>query len=153
MSCAIKRIQKEINELQHSGHSDIPENISIGYTDDPFIWNATIIGAVDTPYEGGLFKLNIKLPKNYPFSPPVVHFDTKIFHPNINDSGDICLDILKSHWSPAYNLTHVMLSILSLMSSPNADDPFNGMAARLYKTDMGEYITTVRMYVEKFAQL
>lgn len=148
---ALKRIQHEISVIKNSQHNDIPENVSIGPTDNLFVWNATIIGAKDTPYAGGIFKLSIKLPNDYPFHPPVVQFVTKIFHPNINDMGQICLDTLKSQWTPALNLTQVMLSILALMENPNPDDPFNTTAANLYKSDMRKYTEIVQQYVIRYA--
>lgn len=150
---AIKRIQKEIRDMQNSKTTDIPENISAGPIDKKnlFKWVATIVGAVGTEYEGGLFKLSINIPNNYPFSPPVVMFDTKIFHPNISLTGTICLDILKYHWSPSYTIMNVLLSLQSLMSDPNVDDPLNAEAAQLYKQDKGKYIQVVQDYVNKYA--
>ena len=86
-----KRITKELENL----NKDPPANCSAGPDgDDIFHWTATIMGPVGTPYHGGVFYLNITFPNNYPFKPPV-SFVTKIYHPNINSSGGICLDILK----------------------------------------------------------
>ena len=69
--------------------------------DDMFTWQATIMGPGDSPYQGGVFFLTIKFPTDYPFKPPKVQFNTKIYHPNINASGGICLDILKDQWCVA----------------------------------------------------
>lgn len=153
MSIASKRIRKEITDMRHSLHQEIPENISAGPISDDniFEWNATIIGAVGTPYAGGLFKLSINFPSSYPFVPPIVKFKTRIFHPNIHENGDICLDILKYHWSPTYSVVHILLSILSLLSDPNADDPLNPDAAHLYKADVASYNKRVMDYVHDFA--
>lgn len=150
---AIRRIQKEMSDMAHSIHKDIPENISAGpvQPNDLLHWDATIIGAVGTPYEGGMFKLQMTFPNNYPFVPPVVKFKTKIFHPNIHENGEICLDILKYHWSPTYSIVHVLLSILSLLSDPNPDDPLNSDAAHLYKSSRSLYNETVMTYVRNFA--
>ena len=63
------------------------------------------MGPTDSPYEGGVFIMNIKFPPDYPFKPPRVTFETKIYHPNINSSGGICLDILKGEWSPALTVS------------------------------------------------
>lgn len=153
MTSTVKRLEKELRDLTKTTHRDIPENVSVGpHNSNLFEWDATIIGAVDTPYEGGIFNLKIYIPKEYPYVPPKVQYATKIFHPNIHENGDICLDILKSHWSPAYNLTQVMLSIVSLMSDPNPDDPLNTDAANLYKMDIRKYNEMVRMYVEEYAR-
>jgi ubiquitin-conjugating enzyme E2 D/E len=153
MSLTIKRIQKELKELQNAKQNELPENISAGPVDPSnlFLWEATIIGPTETPYEGGLFKLSIKFPETYPFTPPILKFNTRIFHPNISENGDICLDILKYKWTPAYSLTHVLLSLCSLFSDPNPDDPLNPDAAHLYKRNKAEYIETVQLYTQKFA--
>jgi ubiquitin-conjugating enzyme E2 D len=154
MLSATRRIQKEIIDIKHSIHNEIPENISTGPINDNniFEWEATIIGAVNTPYEGGLFKLKIKIPNNYPFIPPIVTFQTKVFHPNIHLDGSICLDILKYHWSPTYTIIQVLLSIISLLSDPNPDDPLNPDAAHMYKMNRQQYNNMVREYVNTYAQ-
>ena len=84
---------------------------------------ATIMGPPDSPYTGGVFFLNIQFPSDYPFKPPKVNFTTKIYHCNVNSNGAICLDILKDQWSPALTISKVLLSISSLLTDPNPNDP------------------------------
>jgi len=74
------------------------------------------MGPPDSPYEGGVFFLDINFPQDYPFKPPNVRFTTKIYHCNVNDQGGICLDILKGEWSPALTISKVLLSICSLLT-------------------------------------
>jgi len=150
---AIKRLTKEYNDLSKTLTKEISENVSTGPVNENNLlhWNATIFGAMGTPYAGGVFKLDIKFPNNYPFVPPVVRFQTRMFHPNISERGDICLDILKNHWSPAYTVTQVLLSIVSLLSDPNPDDPLNPDAAELYKFKKSFYNDRVVEYVREFA--
>merc|ERR1711977_800230 len=62
---------------------------------------APIMGPGDSPYASGVFFLAIHFPTDYPFKPPKVNFTTRIYHPNINSNGSICLDILRDQWSPA----------------------------------------------------
>ena len=130
---ALKRIQKELIDLGR----DPPVNCSAGPTNeqDQFHWQATIMGPDDSPYTGGVFFLNIHFPPDYPFKPPKVTFTTKIYHANINSNGSICLDILKDQWSPALTISKVLLSISSLLTDPNPDDPLVPEIANLYKNN------------------
>lgn len=84
-----------------------------------FQWVSTIAGPKASPYEGGVFYLDIRFPQDYPFRPPKVTFSTRIYHCNINSQGGICLDILKDNWSPALSISKVLLSISSLLTDPN----------------------------------
>ncbi|KAF4644917.1 ubiquitin-conjugating enzyme subfamily protein [Toxoplasma gondii] len=146
---ALKRINKELNDLS----KDPPTNCSAGPVgDDMFHWQATIMGPEDSPYSGGVFFLNIHFPSDYPFKPPKVNFTTKIYHPNINSQGAICLDILKDQWSPALTISKVLLSISSLLTDPNPDDPLVPEIAHLYKSDRMRYDQTAREWSQKYAQ-
>ena len=68
------------------------------------------MGPGDSPYSGGVFFLAIHFPTDYPFKPPKVNFTTRIYHPNINSNGSICLDILRDQWSPALTISKGMLA-------------------------------------------
>ncbi|XP_026830483.1 ubiquitin-conjugating enzyme E2-22 kDa-like [Ooceraea biroi] len=93
-----------------------------------------IAGPPDTPYEGGNFVLEIKVPETYPFNPPKVRFITKIWHPNISSvTGAICLDILKDQWAAAMTLRTVLLSLQALLSAAEPDDPQDAVVAKQYK--------------------
>ena len=99
---AAQRISKELENLK----KDPPANCSAGPVgDDIFHWQATLMGPGESPFEGGVFFLDINFPTDYPYKPPRVTFSTKIYHPNINSSGGICLDILKDQWSPAFTIS------------------------------------------------
>jgi ubiquitin-conjugating enzyme E2 D/E len=93
--------------------------------EDIFHWWAIIVGPEDSPYEGGLFHLDIHFPKDFPFRPPKCTFTTKIYHPNINTNGTIGLDILRDQWSPALTTSTLLLSICSLLTDANPDWPFD----------------------------
>ena len=165
---------------------DPPSSCSAGPTgDNMFQWQATIMGPVssnhlrpcrsgpdssgckgDSPYAGGVFFLSITFPVDYPFKPPKVSFTTKIYHPNINANGSICLDILRDQWSPALTISKgkasyvlstarraycliVLLSICSMLTDPNPDDPLVPDIAHLYKTDRPRYEATAREWTRK----
>lgn len=109
------------------------------------------MGPPDSPYQGGVFFLTIHFPTDYPFKPPKVAFTTRIYHPNINSNGSICLDILRSQWSPALTISKVLLSICSLLCDPNPDDPLVPEIARIYKTDREKYNELAREWTRKYA--
>jgi len=145
---AQKRIRKELTNMQ----KDPPALCSAGMVaDDMFHWQGTIMGPSETPYAGGAFFLKISFPSDYPFKPPKVCFTTQIYHPNINSSGQICLDILKSQWSPALTIQKVLLSLCSLLNDPNPDDPLVPQIARQYKEDRKKYNDTAREWTHKYA--
>ncbi|ARF09360.1 ubiquitin-conjugating enzyme E2 [Catovirus CTV1] len=149
-SLNIKRINKEYESTISEKNSNIlkVECDSSNITQ----WTAYIKGPDDTAYENGVFKLNISFPGNFPFVAPKVKFATKMFHPNVSSSGEICLDILKDQWSPALSVSKVLLSICSLLSDPNANDPLNGEVASIYKNNKSDFEKKVREYVEKYGE-
>lgn len=145
---ATKRIQKELQDLT----KDPPASCSAGpVKDDLFRWQATIMGPADSPFQNGVFFVLIQFPPDYPFKPPKVQFQTKVYHPNINSNGAICLDILKEQWSPALTISKVLLSICSLLTDPNPEDPLVPEIAHLYKTDRAKYEATAREWTQKFS--
>ena len=144
----VKRLQKELLDMQ----KDDTPNLSAGpVNDNLFEWEAVILGPIGTPYEGGVFNLNISIPSNYPFKPPTVIFKTKIYHPNINSSGSICLDILKTQWSPALTISKILLSICSLLADPNPNDPLVPEIANLLKTNVEVYNQTAKEWTNIYA--
>jgi ubiquitin-conjugating enzyme E2 D/E len=145
---ALRRIQKELTDIQ----KDPPAGCSAGPVDnDLFNWEGVIFAPSDSPYAGGVFKLHIRFPTEYPFKQPHVTFHTKIYHPNINSAGGICLDILKSQWSPALTISKVLLSIQSLLTDPNPDDPLVPEIANIYKTNRAEYEMRAREWTMTYA--
>eukprot|EP01104_Vermistella_antarctica_P019046 TRINITY_DN7287_c0_g1_i1.p1 TRINITY_DN7287_c0_g1~~TRINITY_DN7287_c0_g1_i1.p1 ORF type:complete len:557 (+),score=101.84 TRINITY_DN7287_c0_g1_i1:87-1673(+) len=145
---ALKRIMKELAELTR----DPPSNCSAGVSaEDLFHWNGSITGRVGTNYEGGTFNLFIQFPRDYPFKPPKIQFTTKVFHPNINSNGAICLDVLKDNWSPALTITKLLLCIDSLLGCPNPDDPLDAYKAQLYLQEREKYNATCKEWVRMYA--
>lgn len=144
-----RRLQHEIQEI----NANPPENCSAGPISDSKLdkWSGTIIGPKGTPYEGGIFNLDISFPTNYPFRPPNIKFITKVYHPNIDRYGNICLDILKDQWSPALSISKVLLSICSLMADPNPNDPLDADAANKFLKDKISYDKIARDFTTKYA--
>uniref|UniRef100_A0A7M4E2G6 Ubiquitin conjugating enzyme E2 N n=1 Tax=Crocodylus porosus TaxID=8502 RepID=A0A7M4E2G6_CROPO len=114
-------------------------------------FHVVIAGPQDSPFEGGTFKLELFLPEEYPMAAPKVRFMTKIYHPNVDKLGRICLDILKDKWSPALQIRTVLLSIQALLSAPNPDDPLANDVAEQWKTNEAQAIETARAWTRLYA--
>lgn len=146
---AARRLQREYTEIQQ----DPPVGCTAGPVNenDFFNWEAMIFGPADSPFQGGIFHLSIRFPSDYPFKPPIVTFKTKIYHPNINAAGGICLDILKNQWSPALTISKVLLSILSLLTDANPNDPLVPEIAELYRRNRAAYDAKAREWTQLYA--
>ena len=115
-------------------------------------WKGRIKGPIDTCYAGGIFDVDIIIPDDYPFKPPKMKFDTKIWHPNISSvTGAICLDILKNEWTPALTIRTALISLQALMCEPVPDDPQDAVVAKQYKTDIKLFNQTAKHWVEEYA--
>ena len=149
MSKSLKRIQKDLNDLEN----EPVINCSAGPIDknNLYEWEATIIGPSNSPYAGGIFNLRIGFNDKYPFKPPKVKFTTKIYHPTIDGLGNICLDILNVNWSPVISVTKLLLSISSLLTDPNPNDPLSKEAADLYLSDREKFNYKARSFTVRYA--
>lgn len=117
---------------------------------------AQILGGANTPYEKGVFKLEVIIPERYPFEPPQIRFLTPIYHPNIDSAGRICLDILKlppkGAWRPSLSIATVLTSIQLLMSEPNPDDPLMADISSEFKYNKPVFLRNARQWTEKHAR-
>ncbi|KAF9434496.1 hypothetical protein BGZ76_007917 [Entomortierella beljakovae] len=155
MSTAVhRRMLKEYLAIQKNSatrpHLELLEPIQ---EDNLLHWKAILLGTADSAYEGGRFKLDIVIPSSYPIQPPTIHFVTRICHPNVHfKTGEICLDILKSEWTPSWTLESVCVAISSLLTNPEPSSPLNCDAANLLRCgDMAGYNSLVKMYTELYA--
>jgi len=148
MAALPRRIIKETQRLMQEpvpGISAVPDDVNARY------FHVVVAGPEESPFEGGVFKLELFLPEDYPMTAPKVRFITRIYHPNIDKLGRICLDILKEKWSPALQIRTVLLSIQALLSAPNPDDPLANDVAELWKTNEAEALKNARDCTRKYA--
>lgn len=143
-----KRLQSELVQLMFSkipGISAFPESDA-----NLLKWCGTIEGPEDTPYAGLRFKISLEFPANYPYTAPTVKFVSPMWHPNVDMSGNICLDILKEKWSAVYNVQTILLSLQLLLGEPNNSSPLNAQAAQLWDMDMAEY---KKMLLQRYEEI
>ena len=114
---------------------------------------AQIIGSKESVYQNGVFDLEILIPDKYPLVAPIIRFLTPIYHPNIDNSGRICLDILTNanKWKPSINLSVLLLSIQSLLETPNPDDPLHPEIAFIYKNNFELFKINAQRHTIKYA--
>ncbi|KAK9999809.1 hypothetical protein SO802_019412 [Lithocarpus litseifolius] len=150
VSASGKRIQREMSEL----NMDPPPDCSAGPKgDNLYHWVATIIGPQGTPYEGGIYFLDITFPSDYPFKPPKVVFKTRIYHCNVDTAGNLIIDILNDSWSPALTITKVLLAIRSIFTNPDpSDKPLIPGIARLYLADREKHDELAAEWTRRFAK-
>lgn len=142
-----KQLQRVFEELpQQPGFSAGP------LEDDLLHWEASIVGPDETPYQGGQFYLRIDFTADYPLKPPKIWFLTKIFHPNVDANGKICIDFLQDEWKPSFSISYILLAICSLLMSPNAENPIVQEIADLYVKDRKQFEEKARQMTLEHAK-
>lgn len=146
------RLKRELQMLS----TEPPPGITCWQTEEKIDdLRAQIVGGTETPYEGGLFSLEIKVPERYPFEPPKIRFLTPIYHPNIDTSGRICHDALKlppkGAWKPSLNISTVLTSIQLLMAEPNPDDPLMADISSEFKYNKQLFTEKAKKWTQEHA--
>ena len=146
MSFVINRLSKELDKLK----KETVEGFTLEEFSNIMLWQGTLEGPKDTPYENGKFKIQFTFDTDYPIKPTSVKFLQYIYHPNLYKDGKICVDILQSQeWSPAQNVRTIIHSLRSLFMDPNPSSPANREAAELYMKDKVLYTARVKEYLNK----
>ncbi|PWN26835.1 putative UBC5-E2 ubiquitin-conjugating enzyme [Jaminaea rosea] len=144
-----KRITKELADLSKEPLPGIAVSASEA---NVYQWQAVIAGPADSPYAKGSFNLSLEFPAEYPFKGPKVRFATKIYHPNVDEEGAVCLGILKSEaWKPSTKAATVLQSIQNLLSEPDPDDALVASIAELYKKDRPQFDHIAKETTKKYA--
>lgn len=146
----VRRIAKELEECGQDTQSGVSLQL-VNETDLTHL-SGFFRGPPGTPYEGGLFQVDINIPNEYPFKPPQMKFATKIYHPNISSvTGAICLDILKDAWTPILTLKSSLISLQSLLQSPEPNDPQDAEVAKHYLTNKKGFEETATYWTKIYA--
>ncbi|TFY78541.1 hypothetical protein EWM64_g5472 [Hericium alpestre] len=146
----LKRIHREIMDLKKEDMGKI--TLGPPSPENSFHWKARIPGPEGSVYEHGVFEVDVHLAHDYPFSAPKVLFLTRIYHMNISDKGNVCIDILKHNWSPALSVFKVILSLSSLLTDPNPSDPLVPSIASEYLRRRAVHDQTARHWTELYAK-
>jgi len=148
---ALRRIQKELSFIENTA------NISAGPLDedDLYTWAATFMmdPGSKSPYAGGVFQATIRFPVDYPFKPPKVILNTRIYHQNVNSNGSIGLDVLKKAWSPALTISKVLVSLYDVLENPNVGEPLMPEISTVYKEDREKHDETAKAWTQKYAMM
>jgi len=149
---ALQRVQREFKEVTTCEEAQLT-GVKVEMNGDNLMrLRGEIRGPPDTPYSGGVYKLDIEIPENYPFHPPKIKFLTRIWHPNISSvTGAICLDVLKDQWAASMTLRTVLLSIQALLCSPEPNDPQDAVVARQSIENPSLFNQTAQVWAQAYA--
>jgi ubiquitin-protein ligase len=144
-----KRLTQELKLIT----TDPPDGITAGPNDDEMsFWSASIAGPPGSPYAGGTFFLEIEIPSNYPAKPPSIKFKTAVYHPNISSiDGSVFVDVLGEMWCPALTLSTILVSVQSLLTDPNPEDPCEFDIGREYVDDRETFDKTAEEWTVMYA--
>jgi ubiquitin-conjugating enzyme E2 I len=115
------------------------------------VWEAGIPGKENSDWAGGMFKVKMEFPEEYPSKPPKCSFVPPLYHPNIYPSGKVCLSILNEEegWRPAITIKQMLLGIQDLLDNPNPDSPAQHAAIQDYINNRAVYRKKVKEQVLK----
>ncbi|KAL8802622.1 MAG: hypothetical protein Q9223_006533 [Gallowayella weberi] len=147
-----KRITKEFSELQLNPPEDM--KVDLASESDFHKWIVTINGPKESPYAGGRFHIQVTLPSEYPFKPPVINWQTKIYHPNVTNDGkgSMCLGILRDgEWKPSSRMHAALEYVRQLMVEPVTQDPVEPAIADEYNNNKKQFIKTAKQWTKTYA--
>ncbi|KAF3314303.1 hypothetical protein TWF173_004907 [Orbilia oligospora] len=152
MAKQFRRLAAEHAAIEESPPPDyiLPE----GAHDDLVLLHAILVGPVGTPYDTGAFRITIKCTDTYPNTPPTANFKTKIWHPNVDEkTGEVCVDTLKTSWTPTTTLRDVLEVIRSLLIHPNPSSALNSEAGLLAEEDFKAFARQAKLMTKIYASI
>ncbi|XP_072310392.1 ubiquitin-conjugating enzyme E2 L3a [Eucyclogobius newberryi] len=145
-----RRLGKELEDIRNSGIQNFRNLI----VDESNIlnWQGLIVSDCP-PYDKGAFRIEIIFPAEYPFKPPKITFKTKIYHPNIDDKGQVCLPIISpENWKPATRTFQVIHSLVALVNSPEPEHPLRSDLAEEYTKDRAKFMKNAEEFTKKYSE-
>ncbi|KAG7499368.1 Ubiquitin-conjugating enzyme E2 L3 [Solea senegalensis] len=147
---ATNRLRKELAEIHKCGQKNFC-NIQVDES-NTLLWQALIVPDCH-PYDKGAFKIEIIFPTEYPFKPPKITFKTKIYHPNIDDKGQVCLPIISAdNWKPATKTSQVIQSLINLVNSPEPEHPLRADLAEEYTKDNAKFLKNAEDFTKRHSE-
>ncbi|XP_067935251.1 ubiquitin-conjugating enzyme E2 L3-like [Watersipora subatra] len=147
---ATKRLGKELNDMRASPEPTL-KNISVDDT-NIFLWTGQL-HPQNAPYNKAAFRIQLEFPAEYPFKPPKVTFKTKIYHPNVDEKGQVCLPIVTpENWKPATKAEQVVNSLLLLIHEPEPDHALRADIAEELKKDKKKFMKNAEEYSKKHGE-
>ncbi|KAF8128519.1 ubiquitin-conjugating enzyme/RWD-like protein [Mycena galopus ATCC 62051] len=138
----MRRLMREITQLKNSP----PEGIRVQTSEDNMLDLTGIIeGPEGTPYAGGYFKVKFTFTEEFPAAPPKCRLATKIFHPNVSNAGEICVNTLKKDWKATYGIEHILVTVKCLLIYPNPESALDEEAGKLLLEDYGSYCSRAKL--------
>jgi ubiquitin-conjugating enzyme E2 L3 len=147
---ATRRLAKELQDIR-SSNLKVFRDIAV---DDSniLLWNGLIVPE-SPPYNKGAFRVRIDFPAEYPFKPPKITFQTKIYHPNIDEKGQVCLPIISpENWKPATRTDQVIQALVALVSDPEPEHPLRADLAEEYTKDKKKFMKNAEEFTKKFGE-
>ena len=147
---ATMRLKNEFNSLMNDPICN--STVLLENEDNLFSWVVIMQGSENTPYDGGIFKLQFKFPNNYPFKAPDVKFLTTIYHPNIKlDTGEICQDVFASTWAPTQKVQDILEKLVSMLKEPSTATPLEADICNEFINDRTKFEKNAREHTLKYA--
>jgi len=147
---ATRRLQKELGDIRNSGLKSF-RDIQVDET-NILTWQGLIVPD-SPPYNKGAFKIEINFPAEYPFKPPKINFKTKIYHPNIDEKGQVCLPIISAeNWKPATKTDQVIQALVALVNDPEPEHPLRADLAEEYLKDKKKFTKNAEEYTKKHSE-
>jgi len=147
---ANRRLQKELSDIQNGNHKSF-RNINVDER-NMLQWQGLLVPDKE-PYNKAAFKIQIEFPAEYPFKPPKLTFLTKIYHPNIDEKGQVCLPIIApENWKPATKTEQVVESLIALINDPEPEHPLRADVAEEFTKERKKFMKNAADHASKFGE-